>query len=151
MKVYTLYKKIVIKKPLEEVFRFFQEPENLGKITPSGMGFKILTPAPIKMEKGTVIDYIIHIKGIAQHWQTLITDYDPPLKFADLQLKGPYTFWHHTHRFEAQGDSTIMHDEVSYVLPLGILGRMAHSIFIKSELKRIFDYRERVIQAYFQR
>ena len=92
MKVYELNVTHQIDAPLDKVFDFFSKPEkNLSEITPAKLGFNILTPSPIKMEKGTLIDYTIKLMGIPLRWRSLITDYDPPKKFVDEQLKGPYS------------------------------------------------------------
>ena len=101
MKIYELNITQRIDAPLEKVFDFFSKPENLAEITPSKLGFNILPPSPIVMEKGTLIDYTIKLFGIPIRWRTLITSYNPPKKFVDEQLKGPYSFWHHTHTFES--------------------------------------------------
>ena len=96
MKLYEINTTQFIEKPIEVVFDFFSKPENLERITPKNLSFKILTPTPIKMEKGALIDYTIKIIVVPIHWRTYISDYDPPHKFVDQQIKGPYSFWHHT-------------------------------------------------------
>ena len=149
MKIYTLEITQLVKKPLEEVFAFFERPENLSKITPPTAGFEILTPGKITMQTGAIIDYTVRPLGPRLHWRTLITDYDPPHKFIDVQLKGPYKFWHHTHTFEKTKEGTLITDRVRYILPFGILGRLAHVLVVKRQLNNIFDYRRRVIERYF--
>lgn len=148
MKVHVLKEEQVIEKPIDEVFDFFKCPENLEKITPSSLGFQILTPKPIVMEKGRLIDYSIKIVGIPQRWTTLITDYDPPHKFVDEQLKGPYSLWHHTHEFESRGNATLIKDTVRYVIGMGILGEFAHTLFVRNQLTHIFRHRKQVIADY---
>lgn len=150
MKVYTLKRKQKVKRPLKEVFNFFDRPENLSKLTPDALGFKILTPPPIVMKEGALIDYTVKVMGINIHWRTLISTYDPPDKFVDEQLKGPYSFWHHTHRFKEIPEGTSIEDEVHYALPFGIIGRLVHSLFVKRQLKKIFDYRSRTIAGIFE-
>ncbi len=137
--------------PLEKVFGFFKKPENLDSVTPQNLGFKILTPCPISMEKGTVIDYTIHLYGLPMTWQTVITDYNPPYSFTDSQVKGPYQTWIHTHQFAAQEGGTLMTDEVQYSVPFGPFGEIAHILFVKKQIKRIFDYRKKVIEEVFKR
>jgi len=149
MKVHYLRKEQIIHRNLSDVFAFFEKPENLSRITPPGMGFEILTPTPIKMRAGAIIDYTVKAFGLRTHWRTLIADYDPPNMFVDIQLKGPYTFWHHTHSFERVDSGTLIRDEVRYCLPFGVLGGMVHSLFVKRELERIFDYRSSVIENIF--
>jgi ligand-binding SRPBCC domain-containing protein len=148
MKVYTLKAEQFVARPLAEVFAFFERPENLAKITPETLGFVILTPLPIEMRAGTLIDYTIKVMGFRLRWRTLISSYDPPHAFVDEQLKGPYTLWHHTHRFRAVEGGTMISDEVKYALPLGLLGRLAHALFVRRQLKGIFAYRFTAIRNY---
>ena len=145
MKVYELNLTQRIDAPLERVFDFFSKPENLAEITPSKLGFNILTPSPILMKKGTLIDYTIRLVGFPVRWRTLITFYDPPKKFIDEQIKGPYSFWRHTHTFKAINGGVEMKDIVRYVIPFGVLGRLLHFLWIKNDLKKIFNYRKQVI------
>ena len=149
MKIYTLRKEQFIARPLEEVFAFFSQPENLERITPKKLGFNIITPKPIEMRAGALIDYTVRTLGVPLRWTTLIAEYDPPRKFVDAQLRGPYSFWHHTHRFEAVEGGTLIMDEVRYGLPFGPLGRLAHALVVRRELEKIFGYRERVIGEIF--
>ena len=140
MKVYELNVTHQIDAPLDKVFDFFSKPENLSKITPAKLGFNILTPSPIKMEKGTLIDYTIKLAGIPLRWRSLITEYDPPKKFVDEQLNGPYSYWHHTHSFRAVNSGVEMNDVVRYAIPMGIIGRFMHAIWIKRDLNKIFNH-----------
>jgi ligand-binding SRPBCC domain-containing protein len=128
-----------------EVFAFFESAENLAHITPPSLGFRILTPAPITMKVGTVIDYTIRWLGIPVRWRTLITTYQPPDLFVDEQIRGPYSLWHHTHRFEDVPEGTLMNDEVHYCLPFGPIGDLTHGLVVKRRLGYIFDYRAMVI------
>ena len=151
MKVYVLTREIYIRKPLSEVFSFFDRPENLAIITPKSLGFKILTPAAIKMGQGALIDYTIKILKFNFHWRTLITTYEPPNCFVDEQLKGPYAFWNHKHTFFEYNDGTLMKDLVHYALPLGFLGIIAHSLFVKRQINYIFDYRTKIVNDLFSK
>lgn len=146
MKIYTLRRQQKINRPRHEVFEFFEKPENLERITPLSVGFRILTPRPIKMKAGTVLDYTIKVLGLPVRWTTLISEYEPPARFADVALKGPYSFWHHTHTFEEVDGQTIMTDEVRYALPFGLLGRLVRSLWVKGQLDYIFDYRAGIIE-----
>ncbi|MGY8764362.1 MAG: SRPBCC family protein, partial [Fidelibacterota bacterium] len=119
MKTFEINTKQYINKPLEVVFEFFSKPENLEMITPESLSFNILTPIPIRMEKGSLIDYTIRLFGIPIHWRTLISDYEPPFRFVDQQIKGPYTFWHHTHTFQQVDGGVEIIDKVKYSLPMG--------------------------------
>tara|TARA_B100001250_G_scaffold388431_1_gene386676 strand:+ start:86 stop:547 length:462 start_codon:yes stop_codon:yes gene_type:complete len=150
MKVYKLRFKQNISKPIEEVFSFFAKPENLALITPRKLDFKILTPIPIRMKEGQLIDYTIKLFKKEIRWKTLITEYDKPKKFIDQQLKGPYSMWHHTHTFNDHGTYVEMIDEISYSVPFGIIGQIVNSIFIKRDLLDIFEYRKKVIDKYFK-
>jgi hypothetical protein len=150
MKTFEINMKQYINKPLEVVFEFFSKPENLEMITPKSLSFNILTPTPIKMEKGSLIDYTIRLFGVPIHWRTLISDYEPPFRFVDQQIKGPYTFWHHTHTFKLVEGGVEIIDEVKYSLPLGWLGTLAHAIWVRKDLEEIFEYRKTVIQNYFE-
>lgn len=149
MKVYTLKKEQFVLRSLDEVFAFFQEPENLARITPKSLGFKILTPSPIRMKEGAVIDYTVSPMFFPMHWRTLITTYDPPHRLVDEQMKGPYLFWHHTHRFESVDRGTIIHDEIRYALPFGIFGRLAHRLLVRRQIEKIFKFRAEFIGDLF--
>ena len=151
MKTFEINMKQYINKPLEVVFEFFSKPENLEMITPKSLSFNILTPTPIKMGKGSLIDYTIRLFGIPIHWRTLISDYEPPFRFVDQQIKGPYTFWHHTHMFQAVEGGVEIIDKVKYSLPLGWLGTLAHAIWVRKDLEKIFKHRKNVIQNYFEK
>jgi ligand-binding SRPBCC domain-containing protein len=147
MKMYTLHRRQRILHPRSHVFGFFEAPENLARITPPSLGFRILTPLPITMKVGTVIDYTIRWLGVPVRWRTLITTYDPPFRFVDEQINGPYALWHHSHRFEETADGTEMTDEVRYCLPFGFLGDLGHTLIVRRQLEHIFDYRATVIRV----
>jgi ligand-binding SRPBCC domain-containing protein len=149
MKIYSLEQEMVVSRPREEVFAFFERPENLAVITPPSMSFRIITPTPVIMQVGTLIDYTVRIMGVRRHWRTYIAEYQAPEKFVDVQLKGPYIFWHHTHRFIEKGGSTTIVDEVKYMVPFGILGRAVHALLIRRQLASIFSYRATVIGRLF--
>lgn len=150
MKVYELRREQHVPRPLEEVFEFFARPENLEAITPAQLRFQILTPSPIDMKVGTLIDYALRISGMPIHWRTLITSYDPPHSFIDEQLKGPYAFWHHRHTFRAIDGGTLIGDEVRYALPFGIAGTLAHAVYVRRSVENIFAHRTEVIAAKFK-
>ena len=149
MKTYEINTTQFIDKPIDVVFDFFSKPENLERITPKNLSFKILTPTPIKMEKGALIDYTIKIIVVPIHWRTFISYYDPPFKFVDQQVKGPYAFWHHTHTFKEVEGGVEIKDNVKYAIPMGLLGRFIHAIYIKNDLKKIFAHRKIVIKDVF--
>ncbi len=149
MKTYFLQRKQLVQKPLDEVFAFFSQPENLGRLTPKNLAFQILTPSPIYMKEGALIDYRIKIAGLPVRWTTLITAYEPPHRFVDVQLKGPYRYWHHTHTFVTTEDGTLITDEVHYALPFGPLGNVVHKLAVKGQLDHIFSRRGELIDHIF--
>ncbi|MDE3167592.1 MAG: SRPBCC family protein [Acidobacteriota bacterium] len=137
-------------RPIDEVFAFFSDARNLEAITPSWLGFRILTTGPIRIAEGTRIRYRLRLHGIAVGWETEIREWKPPHRFADVQLRGPYQLWHHTHRFESKDGGTLMTDIVRYRLPLGILGRLVHRLKVRRDVERIFDYRAQHIPGLFR-
>lgn len=150
MRIYRLHAEQFVAKPLDEVFAFFERPENLARITPESLGFVIITPSPIEMKVGTLIDYTIRVMGLRVRWTTLISGYDPPNSFVDEQLRGPYSLWHHTHTFTAVKGGTRIVDDVRYALPLGILGRAVHTLLVRRDLEKIFKHREKIIAHLFR-
>ena len=141
MRCYLLRCEVKTTTALDECFRFFENPYNLAEITPPWLSFNILDKG-LKMRKGLEINYKIKWLGLSMGWQTIITEYQPPYRFVDLQAKGPYRLWHHTHRFQPLPDGTLVTDEVRYVLPLGPLGSIAHAAMVKHQLLGIFRYRQ---------
>lgn len=149
MRTFSLERIQIVPAELDEVFGFFKDPVNLGRLTPPQLGFRILTPSPVPMREGALIDYTIRVMGLAMRWTTLITAYDPPLRFVDEQLKGPYSYWHHTHEFTAVTGGTEVRDRVLYALPLGALGTLSHRLYVRRELEWIFDYRSDAVRRIF--
>lgn len=139
----------LVAAPFDEVCAFFRRPENLARLTPPWLGFRILTPSPIAMREGAVIDYIIQLGPVPLRWRSLITRDDPPQCFVDEQLSGPYSFWHHTHTFTAINGGTLVQDHVRYLLPFGPLGVLVQKLAVRRQLKAIFAYRSRAIAAHF--
>lgn len=130
---------------LQDVFAFFSNAENLEAITPGFLRFRIQTPRPIAMKKGAIIDYRLRLFGAPISWRTRIDDYEPPCRFVDTQIRGPYRKWRHEHLFEAVSGGCRMLDIVDYELPFPPLETAAHALFVGPCLERIFDYRrERV-------
>ncbi len=146
---YTLQRELCVPHPLPEVFDFFSRAENLERITPPWMRFRILTPLPIPMKRGTTIAYALRVRGIPLRWLTQIERWDPPYEFVDVQAKGPYELWHHTHRFSEVEGGTCIVDIVRYALPFGPLGRLVHRLQVARDLEQIFDYRARRVQSLF--
>ncbi len=140
-KTYTLERSQLIPMERSAVFAFFADAFNLEALTPGFLQFKILTPPPIDIQKDTIIEYRIRLFGIPMFWRTRIERFEPEAVFVDTQVKGPYRLWHHTHTFEVVPEGTLMRDIVQYRLPLGFLGSIAHWLFVKRTLRRIFDFR----------
>jgi ligand-binding SRPBCC domain-containing protein len=143
VKEYVIERATWISREISEVFPFFAAAENLGRITPPELGFRIRSAVPVRMAAGTLIDYTINLYRIPMRWRTEITEWDPPVSFQDTQIAGPYAKWVHTHRFvanDARGGTTI-EDRIVYALPFGALGRLVHPL-VQRQLNRIFDYRE---------
>jgi ligand-binding SRPBCC domain-containing protein len=149
MGLYTLYKELWVPYPLSTVFDFFSRAENLEPLTPPWMHFRILTPPPIQMKQGTTILYALRVRGIPLRWLTEIERWNPPYEFVDIQAKGPYKIWHHTHRFSEVDGGTSVVDIVHYALPLGPLGRLAHRLQVARDLEQVFDFRRRQLQSLF--
>jgi ligand-binding SRPBCC domain-containing protein len=137
--------------PPEAVFPFFADAGNLEAITPSWLAFRIVTPRPIEMRAGALIEYRLRLHGVPVSWLTRIEEWEPDAsrpRFVDAQLTGPYKLWHHTHEFEPDGaGGTIMRDTVRYALPFGPFGEIARRLFVARDLAAIFDHRTRAVAA----
>ncbi len=130
----------------DELFPFFSDASNLSRITPPELAFRILSPTPIPMAAGALIDYRIGLFGVPMRWRTRIASWDPPRSFSDEQLRGPYRVWHHVHRFDPLPDGgTLMTDDVAFQLPLEPFSRLVRPL-IELQLRRIFRYRDQALQ-----
>jgi ligand-binding SRPBCC domain-containing protein len=149
MAIHVLAREQLLPRPPDEVFPFFADAHNLEAITPPWLGFRVVTRMPIEMAPGTLIEYRLTLHRIPIRWRTTIAVWDPPRRFVDVQLKGPYRLWHHTHDFApAPGGGTLMRDTVRYALPFGPLGALAHRLLVRRDLAAIFDYRrDAVLEA----
>ena len=147
--MYTLKKSITVPGSLDTVFEFFNRPENLEKLTPANLKFNILTPSPVTMHNGAVFDYTIGLMGIPMRWTSIITNYDPPHHFVDIQLKGPYAYWHHKHSFEAKAEGVEVTDEIHYEIGFSLFGKVVLRPVIQRQLKAIFSFRAHAIKGLF--
>ena len=137
-------------RPPAEVFPFFADAGNLEAITPDWLRFAIVPPRPVEIAVGTLIEYRLRLHGIPVSWLTRIEEWVPGERFVDMQLRGPYTLWHHTHEFEPDGEGgTLMRDTVRYALPFGPLGEVAHRLFVGRDLAAIFDFRTEQVGTAF--
>lgn len=146
---YVLHQELDIDAPIEQVFEFFSQAENLGAITPPSLSFDIETPPPVRMQEGTIIDYRMRVGPAPMRWRTEIERWRPGESFVDLQVKGPYRTWWHEHRFIGQGERTRMEDRVYYSPPFGVLGRVVDTLAVRPMLRRIFGYRAQAIRHRF--
>lgn len=151
MKIYNLKRKQLIPVSRQEAWKFFSAPENLSKITPSEMGFCIqYISGGNKTYAGQIIAYRIKIlPGLSVNWVTEISHVIDQHYFVDEQRMGPYAFWHHQHHFNEIEGGTEITDEVNYAIPLGVLGRLVHWLFVGRKVKAIFNYRFAAVESYF--
>ena len=149
MTTYLIQREQWVSAPLEKVFEFFSDASNLEVLTPPWLKFRIVTPTPIAMHTGAKIEYRIDWRVVPIRWQTEIVEWSPPHRFVDLQLRGPYKLWHHTHTFASVDGGTLVRDIVRYALPLGTIGSLAHKLAVRRDVERVFDYRAERIAALF--
>ena len=136
--------------PRAEVFEFFAEAQNLERIMPRALRFKILTPLPITIEQGALIEYSMSLHGASFRWLTKITCWNPPYEFVDEQLSGPYKMWIHRHFFEEQDGATTIKDEVRYHLPLWPFGEITYPV-VRWQIGKIFHFRQEAVRRFFAR
>ena len=145
MAEHILTRELTLNLPIEEVFEFFSNAVNLERITPTELNFRITTPQPIEIQKDTLIDYKLKLRGIPISWQTIISEWNPPFAFTDMALKSPYKQWIHRHTFATnKTGGTDIKDEVRYRLPFEPFGDLMHW-YVKGELDYIFDYRQKSV------
>jgi len=154
MKTNVLERTQLIPRPRHEVFDFFSRAANLEKLTPDNLRFSILTPEPIPMHPGTLIDYRIKLSGVPMTWRTKIDVWEPETRFVDIQLSGPYKLWRHEHTFKdavtADGrPATEMGDRLTYAVGFGPFGVLARALFVDRTVEGIFDYRKKAVEQIF--
>jgi ligand-binding SRPBCC domain-containing protein len=149
MHVYTLEREQRLPRPIGEIFEFFSHPANLQSLTPAWLDFRILNP-PEKLHRGSLIHYELRWRKIIPlRWTTEIAEWNPPYEFVDRQISGPYALWNHEHSFSVDGDHTLMRDRVDYALPLGWIGGLAHRVWVKDDVEKIFDFRAQAMLRLF--
>jgi ligand-binding SRPBCC domain-containing protein len=142
MRVHLLERSQRVEVPVDRAFAFYASAANLEPLTPPWLHFHLLTPQPLELEAGALLDYRLRLHGLPIRWQTRIESWEPPHRFLDTQARGPYALWEHSHEFEPDGEAaSVIHDQVRYALPLGPLGDLAQRLFVRRDLERIFDYR----------
>ncbi len=146
MKTFHHEDELLLKVPLDEVFAFFSEARNLEKLTPPWLSFEVLTEGPIIMAPGALIDYRIRWRGIPMRWRTEIEVWEPPYRFVDRQLRGPYRLWRHEHVFAEADDGTSIIDRVEYA-PFG--GVIAQRLAVARDVRKIFAYRHEALAEIF--
>lgn len=149
MPPFLFHSEQVVRCSIDGLFEFFSRAENLQRITPPWLNFRIRSVEPEPVRKGTIIRYSLRWRIFPIRWTTEIMAWEPPYRFIDLQLKGPYKLWHHEHRFVAEGNSTRIIDEVTYGLPLGVAGRVVHRLKVRSDVEKIFRYRKKAVEGIF--
>lgn len=146
MKTHDFHAELWLPRSRDEIFAFFADAYNLQALTPDWVNFEILTPKPIHLRVGALIDYRLRIHGLPLRWQTEISTWEPPLRFVDEQKRGPYRLWVHEHRFTAQKDGTLCTDHVRYAV-LG--GEFVNRLFVRRDVERIFSFRRRKLEEMF--
>jgi ligand-binding SRPBCC domain-containing protein len=144
----TLRREQVLEHPAEAVFAFFADAANLEAITPPLLRFELLTPRPVAMGIGTFLQYRLRLHGVPVRWDTVIQAWEPPRRFVDVQVRGPYRLWHHTHEVSALAEGrSLMRDTVRYAIGFGALGAAAHRLVVRRDLEAIFDHRAATVPA----
>jgi ligand-binding SRPBCC domain-containing protein len=131
-----------VEAPIERAFDFYGDAINLEPLTPPWLHFEVTTPELGAFETGTLLDYRLKLHHVPIRWRTKIEIWEPPVRFVDIQVRGPYSLWEHTHVFEPTDDgATVIHDRVRYRIPFGPIGAIADRLFVRRDLRRIFDFR----------
>jgi ligand-binding SRPBCC domain-containing protein len=146
MKVREFKTELWLPLPPEELFPFFADAGNLDAITPPWLKFRIVTPRPIEMRPGTLVDYQLRVRGLPMRWRTLIKEWQPPHRFVDEQLRGPYRQWIHTHTFEPHDGGTLAREVVHYAVPFDFI---VHALFVRRDIEKIFAFRQEALKAKF--
>jgi hypothetical protein len=144
---HVLESRVWLARPRAEVFAFFADPTNLVRLAPPRTRLRLLAP-PATLTAGAVVDFQLAWLGLPLRWRAFVREYDPPFRFVDVQLRGPYARWEHRHRFlEEEDGTTCVEDRVTYRLPLGPLGRLAHALVVRRQLAALWAYRRQRLEA----
>lgn len=143
---FRLRAECIVRRELDEVFKFFSDAVNLERITPPWIHFHVVTPQPIEMRQGRLIDYKLRLRGLPMRWQSEITAWEPRRRFVDEQRRGPYRFWRHEHLFEPCNGGTRVIDEVLYGVPGGAI---IHNLLVRRDVEAIFHYRQATLSKIF--
>jgi len=146
MKTFWLRTELWLPRKREEIFQFFTDPRNLDRLTPAWLEFQILSSADTAISKGTLLDYRLRIRGVPIRWQSEISSWEPPERFVDRQIKGPYSLWVHEHTFATQSGGTLVGDNVEYAVPGGAI---VQKLLVAPDIARIFTYRHKILEELF--
>lgn len=147
---YELTDRFIVPGDVSKTWNFFGAAENLPTITPPWLAFKVHTPMPIVLGNDAILDYTIRWMGLPIRWRTRIIEWSPPHQFIDLQIRGPYSLWHHQHTFTAREGGVECRDRVIYRLPApGPLARLVHATIVRRQLQGIFSFRREAIARHF--
>lgn len=138
VRIHEFKSEIWLPRPIEEVFAFFSDPANLALITPPRLDFRMVVPGPIEMRVGALLNYKLRIRGFPVRWRSKITEWEPPHRFVDEQIRGPYRLWIHEHKFELRDGGTLVRDHVRYAVPFDWA---LHKLVVRPDVERIFAYR----------
>lgn len=146
---YTITAELWLPQPPEHVFEFFSDAHNLEAITPAMLNFKVLTPQPIVMAEGTLIDYKLKVRGVPMRWTSRITVWNPPHRFVDEQVRGPYKLWRHEHTFTPHEGGTLARDRVDFLSRGGVFAPLLHRLLVNRDVQAIFDHRTAALRDHF--
>ena len=153
---YVIERRLWLRRRRQEVFGFFADPKNLGALHPEWARPRWLVEPPDRLDAGAVLDFSVAVAGLRVRWRVMVREFDPPFRFVDAQIRGPFARWEHRHRFleepereGADGPGTWVEDRVTYRLPLGPLGRAAHALGAGRRIAGLFEYRDRRLREIF--
>ena len=146
MNIHEFNTELWLPRPREVLFQFFSNAANLDRITPRWLHFEIVTPQPLEIRQGSLIDYRLRVRGFALRWRTRINEWQPPRRFVDEQIRGPYRRWIHEHTFESERGGTLIRDRLSYAVPFDFL---LHRVFVRPDIEKIFRFRSESLRAIF--